>query len=124
MRKVLKSVLLLFCGVCLVGSMVYLGQEPVNAQSAYYKQWVKDYPDLEKASLATDVKKCKVCHGAKKKMRNAYGEAVGKALGAKKVKDTAKISEALKKAAEAKSGVEGKTFGDLLKAGKLPAAKS
>jgi hypothetical protein len=41
----------------------------------------------------------------------------------KKEKDVAKIKEALVKVEKEKSSVEGKTFGDLLKEGKLPSGK-
>ena len=78
------------------------------------------YPAL-KAEVETA--KCGVCHfGDKKTNRNDYAKAVGEALGAdaKNVKDEAKIKEALMKAEKGKSSVEGKTFGDLIKDGKLP----
>ena len=38
-------------------------------------------------------------------------------------KDEAKIKEAFTKTEKEKSAIEGKTFGDLLKDGKLPASK-
>ena len=54
--------------------------------------------------------------------RNDYGKAFGTALGpdAKSVKDADKVKAALEKAAKEKSSTEGKTFGDLIKEGKLP----
>ena len=58
-----------------------------------------------------------------KKEKNNYGAAFGKALGAKNEKDGEKIKAALIKAEGEKSAVDGKTFGDLLKDGKLPASK-
>ena len=81
------------------------------------KGFIPMYPAL-KAEIETV--KCGVCHGSEKKIRNDYGKAVGEALGAKLVKDEEKIKEALKKAEAGKSSVEGKTFGDLIKDGKLP----
>lgn len=74
--------------------------------------------------------KCVVCHvGEDKKNRNDYGKAVGEALlskevgGMKNEKNVDKIKAALKKAEAGKSAVDGKTFGDLIKEGKLPASK-
>ena len=81
------------------------------------KGFIPEYPAL-KAEVETA--KCGVCHGTDKKVRNDYGKAVGEALGAKMVKDEEKIKAALKKAEAHKSSTEGKTFGDLIKDGKLP----
>lgn len=74
--------------------------------------------------------KCVACHvGEDKKNRNDYGKAVGEALlskevgGMKNEKSPDKIKAALKKAEAGKSAVEGKTFGELIKEGKLPASK-
>ncbi len=48
---------------------------------------------------------------------------MAKAFGKKKVKAAADVKAALIKIEKEKSKVEGKTFGDLLKAGKLPVSK-
>jgi hypothetical protein len=62
---------------------------------------------------------CNICHqGKNRKNRNEYGNALGKALGEKNVKDNQKIVEALEKAEQDKSG--DKSFGDLIKEGNLP----
>jgi hypothetical protein len=68
--------------------------------------------------------KCGVCHvGASKKNRNDYGKAIVKALDGKKaVKDKDAIVDVLKTAAKEKNS-DGKTYGDLLDAGELPATK-
>lgn len=90
------------------------------ARPAYNKAFQAKYPDLEAAKMA----KCNVCHeGMDKKMRNDYGKAFGKTLGIKNCKDTAKIDEALDKVAGEQSAVSGKTYGDLIKEGKLPNSK-
>ena len=81
------------------------------------KGFTPTYPAL-KAEIETA--KCGICHGSDKKVRNDYGKAVGEALGEKMVKDEEKIKAALKKAEAGKSSTEGKTFGDLIKDGKLP----
>jgi mono/diheme cytochrome c family protein len=83
----------------------------VHARPNYMKAFTEAYPNVKDAATA----KCAVCHGpTDKKVRNDYGKAVGAALGEPKVTDAAKISAALKKAEE------NPTFGDKLKAGKLP----
>ena len=107
----------------LAGLTIVMQSEIAQARPNYKKAIAKKYPDNAK------VKKlgCINCHpkkasgkGANAKKRNPFGMAVGKALGAKKVKDKAKIAAALEKAASQKSKVEGKTFGDLLDAGLAP----
>ena len=96
--------------------------EPSGARLWYLKEFATHYPDLkDKARKA----KCDVCHVPKqkdRKKRNIYGEALAKSLGATKVKDKDKIHKALEKTEKEKSAVEGKTFGDLIKEGKLPAS--
>jgi hypothetical protein len=51
---------------------------------------------------------------------NNYGQALEKALGAKNVDDKAAILKALGAIEAQKSAAEGKSFGDLIKAGELP----
>lgn len=82
------------------------------------------------AKLASEVK-CTICHDPKaKKIRNEYGKAVNKNLtkadfdmlkgdvaGLQK-----KVLEALQ-AAEGEKNPAGKTFGEVIKSGKLPAEK-
>lgn len=114
----MKMRIVLCCGF-VFAAMLCVGQE-AQARTEYNKAFVAKYRDL--AEQAKEVK-CGLCHGKSKKMRNSYGKAVGAALGAKKVKDMEEITKALTKAEAAKSDVEGKTFGDLIKDGKLPNAK-
>jgi hypothetical protein len=66
--------------------------------------------------------KCNVCHfGKSKKDRNAYGEALADLLDKKEDKDNVeKIRASLEKVA-GMEGPDGATFGDRMKAGKLPA---
>ena len=70
-------------------------------------------------------------HSIPKKKRNAYGQALAKVLKemdapakgekqGKKVKDTKIIRAALEKVAAEKDPATGKTYGELLKDGKLP----
>lgn len=90
-----------------------------QARPQYCKLFIGHYTEVKAAAEA----KCGICHvGEKKSDRNNYGIALSKAV-AKNEKDEAKIKEALTKVEAEKSAVEGKTFGDLLKAGQLPASK-
>jgi hypothetical protein len=78
----------------------------------------------EGTPLAAEVEtaKCNVCHvGKSKKDRNAYGEALAQRLDKKEDKDNKdKIRKALEEVAALPSQEAGKTFGDLIQAGKLP----
>ena len=92
------------------------------------KQFADEFKELyvkEGTPLAAAVEtaKCNVCHAGKsKKERNAYGEALGKLLDKKADKDDKeKILKALDEVAKMPSMVAGKTFGDLIADGKLPA---
>lgn len=109
----------------LVGALVFAGmlfgsKQEASGRPPYNKAFFEAYPENKEAAALAANAKCTVCHGADKKMRNDYGAALGKLIGAKNEKDEAKIKEALKKVEGEKSGTEGKTFGDLLKGGKLP----
>ena len=110
-------------GLALVGAFA-LGLmlvQQADARPQYNKAFKAAYSSNEAVQKAG----CMACHPMKddKKVRNDYGSAVGKLVGEKNQKDEAKIGEALKKAEGEKSSVEGKTFGDLLKDGKLPGDK-
>ncbi|MFM9024426.1 MAG: hypothetical protein ACKON7_03650 [Planctomycetaceae bacterium] len=69
--------------------------------------------------------KCNVCHvGESKKDRNAYGQALAERLDKKEdAKNVDKIRQALEEVAALPSAVDGKTFGDLIAEGKLPAGE-
>ncbi len=94
----------------------------VSARPNFVGVFKKTYPDLAKSR---EVKvNCAVCHNTKdnkkKKHRNNYGVALKEELGTTKEKDKKKIAAALKAIESQKSHVEGKTFGDLIREGKLP----
>ena len=93
----------------------------VEARPNYKKAFDTTYEKVAKDNKTN----CNVCHKEgtdDKKMRNNYGEALAKNI-AKMEKDEAKIKEAFTKTEKEKSAVAYKTFGDLLKDGKLPASK-
>jgi hypothetical protein len=91
-----------------------------EARPPYKKVFEATYEKVAKDNKVD----CNSCHVADKdkKERNNYGEALAKNI-AKNEKDEAKIKEALVKTEKEKSAVKDKTFGDLLKDGKLPASK-
>lgn len=105
-------------GLAAVVALVGFGR-CAEARPGYCKEFLGKYADNKAAAEA----KCGSCHGASKKDRNGYGAALGKALGGADVKDADKIKAALTKIESEKSAVDGKTFGDLLKEGKLPGSK-
>ena len=103
-------------------AFVVMSAGQAQARPAFVGVFKKAYPELAKSK---DVKvNCAVCHNSKdnkkKKHRNNFGVALKDALGKKNEKDKEKVAAALKKISDKKSHVEGKTFGDLIAAGKLP----
>lgn len=91
-----------------------------DARPQYCKAFIGHYTNVKAAAQT----KCGICHtGEDKKVRNNYGMALEAALPAKNCKDETAIKDALVKVESEKSAVDGKTFGDLLKAGELPASK-
>jgi hypothetical protein len=115
-----SKVLLLSLAVGLVAGLVLFAGSEAAARPAYCKTFIAEYPKVEAAKEA----KCAICHpkADDKDVRNNYGQVLGKLVGENE-KDAAKIKASLKKAEGEKSAVPGKTFGDLLKEGKLPASK-
>ena len=110
-------------------------------KKGFEARYVKKEPstDAEK-SIASAFKttKCYVCHvkGQKKKVRNVYGDALSKLLDKDNFKASRREAEPDKAMAEVQAALEkveamkvdpkmdaSPTFGDLLKAGELPAAK-
>lgn len=90
----------------------------------FKEMYVKADGSAEEKSLAEAVEtaKCNVCHvGKSKKDRNAYGEALSELLDKNEDKSNVeKIRASLEKVAGMESP-DGGTFGDRMKAGKLPA---
>lgn len=123
-----KLSVLLACLVLVFSAAPAWAIPPFN--EAFKKEYVK--PGTPLADKVMEVK-CNVCHmGKEKKEKNEYGKAVGKYL--KKADFTGdakkfdpKSEEGLKaladglKSAEAEKSSGGKSYGDLIKAGELPA---
>lgn len=124
--------------VALLFACLMLLAGPAMATSEFSKQWKNAHLKID--DVDEDFKKaaskasCNICHikghPDKKKVRNEYGNAVGKYLKEKDfpkdwVKDNPeeaqkKIYEGFKKAAEHESA-DGKKFGDKIKNNELPA---
>ncbi len=109
---------LMVCGLAVAALAVASGLNTAEARPNYLKDFTDTYPEVKEAGTV----KCGVCHIGKPadKKWNDYGTAMGKALGAKNVKKSDEVKASYKKIEGEKSGTEGKTFGDLLKDGKLP----
>lgn len=117
-------------GILMLGAMALTLVGSAQARPPYppvFKEVYDGNGDAIKAAITGD-KKCNVCHeGTDKKMRNEFGKALSKAFGKDdfmKLKSdkealAAGLKEAFKKT-EAEKNSDGKTFGELLKAGKLP----
>jgi len=115
------------CRVAIAGaalfSLLLLSGENATARPQYKKPFEAAYPELAKKHGTNGKLSCAVCHPVKdKKKRNDYGVALTKALGKKSEKDAAKIKAALKKV-ESEKNADGKTYGELIKAGELPGKK-
>jgi hypothetical protein len=113
MRKLVSFVV----AAAFAGLMFISQPEPAQARMEYLKAFTGKY---DKVKDAAGTQKCGVCHGAQKKDRSDYAKSIEKALGAKMVKDMDKINKALDEAAKGDAG-NGKTYGDLLNDGTLPA---
>ena len=108
-----------FAAVLLTSCWLAAGRS-ADARPPYFKAFIDHYTNVTAAAQT----KCGICHaGDDKKVRNNYGMAMEAALPGKNCKDEAAIKAALVKIEGEMSAVAGKTFGDLLKAGQLPASK-
>jgi hypothetical protein len=116
--------------VCLTlaGAVVLSGFQTAEARPQNRTQFIKQYPKVKEEN--PNSMNCLICHEAKAdddsmpdtKKRNNYGQALMGVI-AKNERDSTKIGEALKKIEKEDSAIKGKTFGDLLKEGKLPSSK-
>ena len=123
MRKLLKTRFCLLTCFAVAGLVVVGSINRADARTQYKKAFEKKYPDLVKKHGKKGKLTCNVCHeGKSKKKHNVYGETL-KTMISKKEKDTKKIDEALTKGEKEKSAIKDKTFGDVIKDGKLPASK-
>ena len=125
MNRISRQVLVLGFGLALAGGGLARPAFAIQQfQDEFKALYVKDG-----SPLAAEVErvKCNVCHvGKDKKERNAYGKALDERLDKKADKeDKEKIRKMLEEVAGLPSDPANKdapTFGDLIKAGKLPVA--
>lgn len=120
MLTVKNAVRFVVMGAVVAAIFVATGAEAM-ARPKYAAVLNSTYPDLAKKHGTDGKLTCAVCHPDKdKKIRNNFAKAFGGKLDKKNETDEAKIKEALTKAEGEKSATEGKTFGELIKAGDLP----
>jgi hypothetical protein len=120
MFSVRNLVRISLAGIVAVVFVVATGSD-ASARPKYATSATALYPDLVKKHGTNGKLGCQVCHPVKsKKKRNNYGVALSKHLSKKNESDMDKIKEALTKTEKDMSATDGKTFGDLIKAGELP----
>ena len=109
-------------GLMMVSALIVPANRPVQARPLYGKTFKATYAE-QYASNAERVS-CNVCHpDVKKSVRNNYGDDVEKTLTSHNLKDSDAIAAALREAENLPSAVPGKTFGDLIREGRLPASR-
>ncbi len=108
-----------FASILAVSSAISGASQCAQARPLYMRGFSEQYPKIEPLTREA---KCSVCHCKEEKRAiNLYGEAIGKALKAKNVKNRDVISKAIVEAEEAPSRTPATTFGDLIMSGRLPA---
>lgn len=115
--------------ICLViGGTLVSCFESAEARLQYRKHFIKQYPQVkERNSRAMN---CLICHDTKDgsdttpdhEKHNNYGTALKEVIE-KNERDPKNIEESLREVESMPSAIEGKTFGDLLNEGRLPASK-
>jgi hypothetical protein len=119
----MKRFSMLVLAAVAMGACGLMTPEQAQARQPYFNNFKELYTKLDSAKV--DETKCGICHGgekgANKKKLSKYAQELKSALGKSNVKEPEDIKKALK-AVEAKDAGDGKTYGDLLKDGKFPAA--
>lgn len=109
----------LFLSMIAFGVVMSFLAPHAEARPQYLKAFTEKYSKVAEQAMTL---KCGVCHGdsgKNKKTVSSYGKALVEALGAKNVKGEEELSKALDEAGKQDAG-DGKTYNDLLEAGKLP----
>jgi cytochrome c2 len=121
--------------LAIVLGVVWLGGgvPQAKADNAFKDQFIAAYVKADSSdgkdkafAAAVEKAKCAICHeGKSKKNRNSYGKALAELLSRKTdTENKEKIQAALKKVEAKRSDPKSDkspTFGELIKAGKLPA---
>ena len=94
----------------------------VQGRPTYLKVFKTSYEQEYRNSPETI--SCTVCHvGEKKQNRNNYGDAIANTTESKNEKDAVKLEKTLREVEKLPSAIPGKTFGDLIREGRLPGSK-
>ncbi len=128
----MKRALSLLSCVAIVGALIVLStSRPAKAFPEFRKEFIAKYvkqdagdaKEMEFAQICEKAK-CNICHeGKNKKNRNVYGKQLARLLTEDDKENKAKIQESLEKVSAMKSKADdtsAPTFGELIKAGKLP----
>lgn len=122
------------CGALGAAVLVWPRTAAIRADTAFRNEFIAKYvkPDSKDPkdiawAEACDKARCNICHeGLLKKNRNAYGKSLAKLLSRKAdTENKEKIRAALHQVAKEKvdpKDPKSPTFGDLIKAAKLPGA--
>lgn len=119
----MKKLETLMAIVAIAGLMLISAPQSAQARPQYKSAVEKKYEKVAKE--LKDEAKCNACHGVKdsgasdKKLLSDYAKALKEALGKKNEKDADAINKAIETAGKKDAG-DGKTYADLLNAGKLP----
>jgi hypothetical protein len=109
-------------GILVCTAMLVPPDQKALARPQYSKSFKTTY--AKELADNTEGTSCTVCHLPEKKtLRNNYGDAIKETMKGKNVKNSEAIEAALREAEKMPSAVEGKTFGDLIKEGRLPASR-
>ncbi len=112
--------------LCALASLMCISApRQAEARPPYLKAFTEKYGSNPTIKTQAEELKCGVCHGEGGKNKKAvsdYGKALGGALGAKNIKEAEKISKSLATIEAKKDSGSDKSYGELLKEGKLPKA--
>jgi mono/diheme cytochrome c family protein len=115
------------CVVAIVVTVIAFNPRTATARKAFKAEFDAMYVTPAAApgfAKAVEAANCNICHaGDKKKDRNAYGQALAKLLSKDDVKNVPKIKaslESVEKEPSDPANPASQTFGELIKAGKLP----
>lgn len=108
------SVLAMLSFAAVQNELAYGRPRTMKVFNTTYEPYYRSVPDAHR---------CTVCHSSDKRVLNNYGHAVESTLGTKNESDLSAIERELRKTEELPSAIEGKTFGELIREGRLPASR-
>ena len=121
----MKKCVMMVCGLVVFGLLVGAITRPASAVPNFKKAFDEAYaPAGSPLAKASETAKCNICHvGEKKKEKNEYGNALGQLIKKADKDAKEKIMKALKDVEDKHSNPKdpkSPTFGENIKAGKLP----